>query len=600
MNGLEPFRLDASARGLIGHLFPFHLVLDVRCDQKVVNAGAALTRWLGCELVGTNASDHFQITRPTGVEWVKEQILLHQHDVVFLTSVADGKQLRGQFTPLANDQLLYVGSPVVGALDSFADLGLSFSDFSPHDATADIVVLTQFSSMQVRDMERKNKELGDAIAARDIFSQRALTDPLSGLVNRRGFWEGWAELSGRDSAAPLLVYLDMDNFKAINDDYGHLVGDDVLRALSSRLAAMVRGDDLAARLGGDEFAVVLTEVEHEKAPARVEELIERLAQPVDTADGRIEISLSAGIAWAQKDRALDQLLRDADTAMYQGRARGTGRITWFDDEMGVDRERRRLLTNDLRVALSLGQLDVAYQPIVLMDSGEVSAFEALARWKHPYLGAIGPDTFVELAERADLIADLDFAVLAQAMTKLAEWRREKPRLQMHANLSGLSISEDLPSRISTLLDYLAIPPDALVLEITESRSITRNQLALVGELAAAGFGLHLDDFGTGFSSMSHLQALPLDGLKVDRSFIARIRESEKDRQLVSATISMARSLELDVVAEGVEDAETESILVDLGCRLAQGYFYSRPVEELAVPQLFTEGISQRSLDQSSS
>ncbi len=586
---LERLEFGGSVQEVVERLFPFHLVVDfgvssgeVGSGKAVVSAaGSQLLDWTGVDLVGDSVGHHLTVVRPGGIEWDLDQLVERLDSVFFIGLNGTERQLRYQCFPLVGGEALFVGSPLVTSSSSLDDLGLKLSDFALHDASADVAVMARFTALQVRDIERKTRELQQAIDDRNEFHERASTDALTGIANRWGFWkrvERALEQAHTDNRLGL-VYIDMDGFKGVNDSYGHMAGDEVLRAVAQRISMVTRDTDVPARLGGDEFAILLSNFSPENSGKLLARLQDSIQEPVETSEGSIAISASIGVTSIEQGQSIDDVLRDADTAMYAGRSNGQGTVTWFESEMGVERAETRLLTSELTDLLVADELELAFQPIVRLPEQTIVGFEALARWTHPDRGSISPAVFVGLAERAGLVGQLDLQVIEKAITTIGCWRKLDPGLRMHVNLSGLSIDDRLPSRIQALLVSAGVEPEALAIEVTESRPISSDQIPVLQKLSTMGLPLELDDFGTGFSSLTHIQSLPLSGLKIDRSFVQNLTTSPKDQMLVSATVNMASSLDLSVVAEGVEDEAAGEMLASFGCQFAQGYLFSRPLPE---------------------
>jgi EAL domain-containing protein (putative c-di-GMP-specific phosphodiesterase class I) len=287
------------------------------------------------------------------------------------------------------------------------------------------------------------------------------------------------------------------------------------------------------------------------------------------------------------EREVDTLIQRADLAMYEGRREGRGNVTWFVERMRTEREEERALVDDLEAAVDHGGIVCAFQPIVRLSDQRVDAVEALARWQHPERGPVPPADFVPLAESAGLVERLDQRMLERSLAQVEQWRAGGRELAVHVNVSGRSIRHDRPHRIAVALAAVRLPAEALAIEVTESWLI-RNELEvaeILAEVAGLGVRIHLDDFGTGYSSMAHIYALPIWGLKIDRSFVLDALQSERSRRLIAATIGMAHSLDLEVIAEGVETQAVADILCDLGCDYAQGYLYAPPPPRQAQPNL---------------
>lgn len=419
-------------------------------------------------------------------------------------------------------------------------------------------------------------------------SAAAATDHLSGLYNRRQF----IELAGRQLAEQrqrrelsALLFIDLDRFKSINDTLGHHTGDLLLQAVAGRIRRMLAAGDQAARFGGDEFVVLLA---GQRSESRIEEwvrrLTERLSATYSLEGSELNTSPSIGIAICPRDaQDIDGLLSCADAAMYSAKRAGRGQYRFFDPSLNrVDMEEFQL-EQALGDALRLGQIRLHFQPLVRVGSMSLAGYEALARWQHPQFGLIYPDRFIPIAERSGFILALGREVLRLACRELAQW---PPERTLAVNVSPMELGQaDFAERVLAELAQQGLDPARLELEITETSVLERQQLAIqqLCRLKAAGVGISLDDFGKGYAGFAHLQALPLTRLKIERSLIAQLSNSHDDSLIVSSTITLAKRLALQVVAEGVETAEQLVYLKLAGCDFAQGYHLGRPMpaEQLA-------------------
>jgi diguanylate cyclase (GGDEF)-like protein/PAS domain S-box-containing protein len=440
--------------------------------------------------------------------------------------------------------------------------------------------------------------LAEAIVRQSAESKvrhQALHDPLTGLPNRSLLLDRldhWAQRATRDSSTAAVLFVDLDNFKVINDALGHEHGDRLLCAVADRLQRELRPSDTIARVGGDEFVVLCEDIPNEHdALAMVDRLVRALDAPFELGGQPQHATASIGIALSDGSSEPAALIRDADVAMYRAKERGRARYELFDDEM-----RKRSITwleteSDLRRALERAELRNVYQPIVSPTSGQIVGFEALVRWHHPERGVVSPADFIPVAEQSGLIVPLGRVVLAQACAEAARWNRERPGrdpLRIAVNFSPRQLSH--PHAFETVvevLDLTGLAPDLLCVEITESALVddAASTVATLGRLKELGVQLALDDFGTGYSSLTYVRRFPIDTLKIDRSFIDGIVGSTEDEAIVTAVLSMGRALGVDVVAEGVETEEQATRLRSLGCVLAQGYLFSRPVSPEAVDAL---------------
>jgi len=418
------------------------------------------------------------------------------------------------------------------------------------------------------------------LAAWRLNEQQGLRDSLTGLANRTLLLEATARLLQRRRGVVSVLVLDVDDFKDINDSRGHATGDRLLVAIAGRIAGCVRPEDTVARLGGDEFAVVLG-----AGPRTAREVATRvlsaLADPV-SVDGRsIVVSASIGIAdTTTADRDAETLLRNADLAMYLAKAQGKQRLVVYADGMAQEARGKADLIEGLAVALSQRQLVVHYQPVIAMRTGEVTSYEALVRWQHPERGLVPPVDFIPLAEDTGLIVPIGAWVLREAARQAVAWSREAGRpIGMAVNLSPRQLADDeVVATVAAVLTETGLLPAQLTLEVTES-VLVQDVDRVVDRLRALrtlGVRIAIDDFGTGYSSLSYLRRLPADTIKIDRSFVTDLAQDGASRTLVSSIIELARSLQLDVVAEGVEDAAQRTVLQSLQCSHAQGYLFARP------------------------
>lgn len=412
----------------------------------------------------------------------------------------------------------------------------------------------------------------------------ATHDALTGLVNRTVVIDRLdPAVRSRRAGPTAILFVDLDKFKAINDSLGHSVGDRVLQVIGGRLRAGTRGGDVVGRLGGDEFVVVAHDVTGPAAAAGIAEHVRaELNRPV-AVDGRdLHIDASFGIVLADPGDTRDgeDLLRDADLAMYHAKTQGRGRYAFFDVELRERSQRRLRLEQDLRLAPAQGRLWLAYQPIVDLRTGRVTAVEGLARWTHPRYGLISPAEFIPLAEESDLIDLVGEHVLRTATDEIVGLRERRPGLGLTVNLSARQLDHaHLVPAVRAVTEAAGLPPGALCLEITES-AIMRDPATAARTLAALrdlGAQLAIDDFGTGYSSLAQLLTLPLDTLKIDRTFTAGLGTAKDAEAIVTSIIAMAHAVDLTVIAEGVENERQLDTLRALSCDQAQGYHLGRPV-----------------------
>ena len=380
-----------------------------------------------------------------------------------------------------------------------------------------------------------------------------------------------------------MLFLDLDGFKLINDTLGHPVGDALLRHVSDRLGGRVGKRDVLARMGGDEFAVIVRGLKAGESAVGVgQRLGDALASEFDVDGARLKIGTSIGVSHYPDDAATaDELLRQADLAMYKAKGQGKGRVLGFDRALGTDAFRRAELELELRDAIERREFALAFQPQVACRDGRVIGVEALVRWHHPTRGPISPGEFIPIAEEAGLINAIGAWVLEEAIRELAGWRGTPlATLRMSVNIAAPQfLLENFPEQVLAALARHAVRPDQLELEVTES-VVMRELDAVVARLErlrASGIRVAIDDFGTGYSSLSYLQDLPLDVLKIDRAFVVRMQDETRGRSLVDTIQLLATALGLETVAEGVETDGQRDAIAALGCDLIQGYHYSRPV-----------------------
>ena len=410
-------------------------------------------------------------------------------------------------------------------------------------------------------------------------------DGLTKLPNRAFFLNNLDEsltLATNTNNKLAVLFLDLDNFKMINDTMGHASGDELLILVANHLRSSIRENDNVARLGGDEFTIILRDIEsHDDIEAAVERIMSITKRSVTIGKKDIVISPSIGIS-VFPDDAIDKdtLLKNADIAMYQAKADGKNNYKFFSEELKMKNSERHLLENELRVALKRNQFELYYQPQITAASGEICAVEALIRWNHPEKGLIPPDNFIPILEDSGLIVDVGKWVLMKACAQLVAWKAQGYNLRMAVNISAHQLRDDhLVGLIKQLLKLQPIDPKDLELELTESSFLhnTDYSLSVLTALSDLGISLSLDDFGTGYSSLSHLKKLPIDSLKIDRSFVNDLPHDENDLAIATTIIAMAKNLNHSVVAEGVETAEQFAFLNDCGVEYLQGYYFSKPL-----------------------
>lgn len=416
-------------------------------------------------------------------------------------------------------------------------------------------------------------------------SHAAATDHLSGLHNRRQFLEISTQILSRQRGKRRLfaiLFIDMDRFKSINDSLGHKVGDLLLQAVAGRISRMLEPGDEAARFGGDEFVVLLAGARsEEEIDAWVRALVEKLSALYSLNHHEVTTSPSVGVSICPRDgQDVEDLIRNADAAMYSAKRAGRGHYRFFDASLNVNDVEEFMLEQAFGNALSEHQFILHFQPQIRLDSMLVDSYEALVRWEHPQFGLLYPDRFISLAERSGFIVQLGQEVLRLACEALALWHADGREIGLAINVSAIELHQaDFSERVLRHLDLHAISPQFMELEITETTLLDEEGRAIehLNRLRQAGIGISLDDFGKGYAGFAHLQLLPLTRLKIDRSVIAPLSNSPDDNPIVSSTIILAKRLGLEVVAEGVETREQVVCLKLAGCDIAQGYHFSRPL-----------------------
>jgi diguanylate cyclase (GGDEF)-like protein len=464
--------------------------------------------------------------------------------------------------------------------------------------------------MWLRESAPDGRRIIDGVVT-DITSRKAAelgmrrlahSDSLTGLANRLHLAnriDDAVESLQPDSAGIALLLLDLDGFKAVNDSFGHAIGDELLTLVARRLRGALRPADVGARLGGDEFAVLLEDVDHEQALVAAHRVLSAISAPFVLSRSTVAISASIGLVHATDARGSQDLMRDADVAMYRAKADGRSRVVSFERAM-QDRVLGRLrVETELRRSVEDGDFLLHYQPLIDLDNLAIVGVEALIRWQHPTRGLLAPAEFIDVAEDTGLIVPLGRWVLERATLDAAGWQAtsEGP-LSVAVNLSPRQLHD--PELVQTAAAALAksgVPAETLIIEITENlllkdAELARSQLAALREL---GVKVAVDDFGTGYSSLAYLDRYPVDILKIDRSFVDPLGGSVKSAALVRSIIDMASALEIDAIAEGVEDERQLVTLQSLGCHLAQGFLFARPRPAADVAGLLSPGAIAREI-----
>ena len=474
------------------------------------------------------------------------------------------------------------------ANQSFGVLGVQCTDHRDF-GTQDVNFLQAIANVIGNAIERREEE--------ERTRYEALHDPLTGLPNRNLFLDRLGHAltqAERTQSSVAVLFLDLDQFKLVNDSLGHAAGDELLAAVAPRLEQGLRPSDTIARFGGDEFAV-LAEVKTERDAVRVAERIKvALSRPFKLRQREHFVSASMGISLGRGEKAPEAMIRDADAALYRAKEKGRGGYEIFDSAMRARAVEHMRIENDLRRALDRDELELHYQPIVGLRDGSIMALEALLRWRHPEYGLTSPTSFIPVAEESQLIVPVGRWVIEEACNKVAEWQSLQPDaapVRIAVNLSGRQIGDpQLLTTVSDTIEESGIDPATLSFELTESVLFEESGVSerIMRSLRGMGVRLVLDDFGSGFSSLGYLKRFPLDGIKLDRSFIENVADGLTDAQIVKAVVEMARALGLEIVAEGVETSDQLAAVRDLGCHQAQGFYFMPPLPAEEVPGVLAQ------------
>jgi diguanylate cyclase (GGDEF)-like protein len=482
---------------------------------------------------------------------------------------------------------LPVEGRTLGGFDLYSDtpLELTEEELEAAQVLADVVAIYLFNA-QAR---------AEAQASTDELLHRALHDTLTGLPNRELVTDRLEHALAKTSRTPgevAVLFVDLDRFKSVNDNYGHHVGDKLLIAVAERLTAVLRPGDTLGRLAGDEFVVVCEELPAPTVAGEVaDRIVEAMAKPFSIGAYEISTDASVGVATARDahgtSAGAEDMLRHADAAMYLAKRRGGAQRSTASDLTRADTERRKGIDRDLGHAIERDELRLEYQPIVVATTTEWTSVEALLRWDHPAVGPVPPESIVACAERTGLTAPLREWVLRRACQDMRVWTEQggEPPAKVAVNLSARELMHPgLRQAVTSALQASGLAPEAMCIEITESVLVEdiRGALNALERLKEIGIGLALDDFGTGYSSLTYLKAFPVDAIKIDRAFVSNLGDDPIDETIIEAVVKLAQALGLSVIAEGVEDARQLEHVRGLSCDHVQGYFLSRPLPAEAI------------------
>lgn len=438
---------------------------------------------------------------------------------------------------------------------------------------------------------------------------QATHDALTGLPNRSHFYTFLGETienaHKRKKFDFAVLFLDLDRFKIINDSLGHVIGDKLLIGISERIKSCLRPHDIVSRFGGDEFTVLLRKINQVEDAVEVAERLQRKLSVPFILDGyEVFTSSSIGITFSDsKQRKPEDYLRDADSAMYRAKAAGKARYEVFNCEMHVRNLNLLQIENDLRRAIERREFEVYYQPIYNLESREIIEFEALLRWKHPEHGMISPADFIPLAEESGLIVPIGKWILEESANQTTEWQKKYPSFQnlaVSVNLSAKQlVSPDFTAQVCEIIGKSGLSPRCLKLEVTETAVMENADLAfeILSELCSLGVRISSDDFGTGYSSLSYLHRFPFERLKIDRSFIGKMDIDIRSEEIVRSIVNLAKNLNLEAVAEGIEKEEQLKLLISLGCPAGQGYYFSKPLSAEFAEKILQKNASENLSEQ---
>ncbi len=569
--------------------FPFAFIIDASC--RIVAAGELLRR-ICPEITSHPLLDECFLAANNHLHSDIAALAADSGQLLILNRRLGGNvpPLRGQWMAVSETSLMFIGWPWVTSFGQLGDLGIKLSEIPPHNPLAEMLMLLQTNRNAMDDardlanaLRQRRRELEEA---NKELAHRAFHDALTGLPNRLMLRDRLSQAlmrAQRNGTVLAVLYIDLDRFKTINDTLGHRIGDAVLRSVATRISGQLRKSDTVAREGGDEFLILLEEVGNAHHAASVAaKLLHSLGQAHQIEGQSLYCSGSIGVAMFPDDgQSAEELIKHADAAMFDSKGDGRNQVHFFSEESWNRLARRFTLEAELRTAIDEGQFIIHYQPQVELAGNRISGAEALIRWKHPVRGIVPPLEFIPLAEELGLIVPIGDWVLDQVCAQIKDWLNRygwSPSVSVNISARQLQV-HDFAQRVEEILARHRLPPQLLELELTEHSLMQQHERAsrLLNGLKQQGVRLVLDDFGTGYSNLMTLFSMPFDMLKVDRAFVSGIETNAPSRALVDMILTLARQLQLQVVAEGVETSQQQTLLADLGCEFVQGYLHAPPL-----------------------
>jgi diguanylate cyclase (GGDEF)-like protein/PAS domain S-box-containing protein len=557
-------------------------VITVRENVRLLADTAARQNEARFRSLVQHSSDVIMVTRPNGtMRFVSPSA---SRVFGYEPSALVGRPIATLLHPADRDRATQLFGEVVAGPGVIGPVEWRFRQADGSWLHAEILATNLLGDPTVRGIVLNTRDVSERKRLEEQLTHQAFHDPLTGLANRALFRDRVSHalaLAQRQGHPITVLFLDLDDFKRVNDSLGHAEGDRLLIAAAERFESCARAADTVARLGGDEFAIL---IEHVAGSDGRGELLQRLEEamtyPFALSGNQVQVSASIGVATAGPGETADDLLRNADVAMYAAKRRGKGRSETYELRMYADVRERLEMEAALRNALDTGQLSLHYQPIVSLKTGALYGVEALVRWEHPARGHLLPQSFITLAEETGLIVPLGDWVLAEACRQVQEWRGTCPEtpLSVSVNISGRQLQAGgLTESLKRALAATGARADGVVLEITESVLMqqTDSVQERLWQLKALGVRLAIDDFGTGYSSLSYLQRFPIDILKIAKPFVDDVGSGTEKSALARAIVGLGETLKLRTIAEGIERGDQRAALLELGCDLGQGHYFSR-------------------------